>query len=56
MPWFTDGVGLMAQTAILFALTLTTTICFAALSWRHIEKPALSLRKVFLTTTGQATG
>jgi peptidoglycan/LPS O-acetylase OafA/YrhL len=38
------------QLVLLFPLSLVITIGFAALSWRFIEKPALSLRKVFART------
>ena len=41
---------LSLQMLIIFALGLPTTLVFAALSWRFVEKPALSLRKAFAKT------
>ncbi|MET0251670.1 MAG: acyltransferase [Novosphingobium sp.] len=44
MPVFT-GIALPLRLAILFPLTIVTTLAFAAVSWRWIEKPALGLRR-----------
>jgi len=44
------NVPLVDQLGMLVVLGVPTTIAFAALSWRFIEKPALSLRKVFAKT------
>ena len=41
---------LSEQMLLIFGLGLPTTLVFAALSWRFIEKPALSLRKAFAKT------
>ena len=41
---------LATQMLVIFGLGLPTTLLFAALSWRFIEKPALSLRKAFAKT------
>ena len=49
LPWSTSQNAALYM-AVLFVLTLATTTAFAALSWRFVEKPALSLRKVFLAT------
>jgi peptidoglycan/LPS O-acetylase OafA/YrhL len=49
LPHFA-GWSTVLRVLLLFPLTLATTIAFAALSWRFIEKPALGLRSVFLRT------
>jgi peptidoglycan/LPS O-acetylase OafA/YrhL len=49
LPW-SVGWSPNGYLAVLFTLTLVATTLFAALSWHHIEKPALALRKVFLPT------
>ena len=43
-------LSLPKQMLLIFGLSLPTTLAFAALSWRFIEKPALSLRKAFAKT------
>lgn len=45
-----EKLPLSTQMLLIFALGLPTTLVFAALSWRFIEKPALSLRKAFAKT------
>ncbi|WP_068077202.1 acyltransferase family protein [Novosphingobium lentum] len=44
------GVPLIVQFVTIVVLGLSTTLAFAAASWRFIEKPALSLRTVFAKT------
>lgn len=43
-------VPLLWQFAMIVALCVPTTLAFAALSWRFVEKPALALRSVFART------
>ena len=43
-------LALPRQMLLIFGLSLPTTLAFAALSWRFIEKPALSLRTAFAKT------
>ena len=43
-------LSLPKQMLLIFGLGLPTTLVFAALSWRFVEKPALSLRKAFAKT------
>ena len=43
-------LALPKQMLLIFGLSLPTTLVFAALSWRFIEKPALSLRTAFAKT------
>ena len=44
------GVPLIVQFFTIVVLGMSTTFAFAAVSWRFIEKPALSLRAVFAKT------
>ena len=48
-PYF-KGVPLIAQFFTIVVLGVSTTFAFAAVSWRFVEKPALSLRAVFART------
>lgn len=41
--------------AVILAATVVTTAVFSSLSWRFIEKPALSLRKRFTPARSEAT-
>lgn len=45
-----ESMPLPSQLLLIFALGLPTTLLFAALSWRFVEKPALALRKAFAKT------
>ena len=45
-----EGLPLPIQMLVIFGMGFPTTLLFAALSWRFIEKPALSLRKAFAKT------
>jgi peptidoglycan/LPS O-acetylase OafA/YrhL len=54
LPYISD-LSLPKQMLLIFGLSLPTTLVFAALSWRFIEKPALSLRKAFAKTRAVST-